>query len=104
MHFQLDEHSIAQSKQVIDVHHAMTLHDAALTSHYDSEHTIAIDIGSDNLITKSNIINKLTLILLFIGLIFLTIRFVAIRWQRLFKTLIMSYYNLLRPALRAPPQ
>ncbi len=104
MHFQLNGHSTMQSKPVIDVHNAITLHDQTLTSHYDSEHASAIDISSDNILSKSNVINKLTIILLFVGLIFFTIRFVAVRWQRLFKTLITSYYNLLCPALRAPPQ
>jgi len=106
MHLEHDDHSDA-SGHVVDVHTASILHDFDLTHHDgflgDDHHPVAIDVSPDNLIQKTNLLNPLILILLFIGLLLILPRMVCRLSQRPYIKRFTSRYYLFQPPLRAPP-
>jgi len=105
MHLEHDSHSDT-SGHVVDVHSASMLHDFELTHHdglNNDHHPAAIDVSSDNLITKSNLLNPLVLILLFAGLFLALPRLVCRLRHSSYKILFTLRYYLLHPPLRAPP-
>lgn len=106
MHLEHDDHS-ATSGHVVDVHAASILHDLDLTHHDgflgDDHHPVAIDVSPDNLIQKTNLLNPLILILLFIGLLLILPRMVCRLRQRPYIKRFTSRYYLFQPPLRAPP-
>jgi len=104
MHLQHDDHSSVASGHIVGVHTTTTLHDVDLTDHHDgNHHSTAIDISPDNLIKKTNILNPLVLILLFIGLFLYLPRLICLPRQRRYKTQFIPCNYLLHPPLRAPP-
>jgi len=103
MHLQHEDHSPVASGHIVDVHTASTLHDFDLADHHENHHPAAIDISPDNLIKKTNLLNPLVLILIFIGLFLYIPRLVCLPRQRRYKTLFIPCSYLLQPPLRAPP-
>lgn len=106
MHVQHDDHSSATPGHSVDIHIASTLHDINTHNHetLDDHHPVAIDISQDYLVKKTNLFNNLVLFIFFIG-IFLCVprhRCVFSRWRYKPPT-VSTYYNFLKPPLRAPP-
>lgn len=103
MHLQHDDHSSGVSGHVINVHTSTLLHDVDLAGHHGDHHSAAIDVTPDNLVKKTNSLNPLVLILLFLGLVLYKPLLICLPRQRLYQTLFTSCYYLLHPPLRAPP-
>lgn len=103
MHFQHDDHSSVTSAHIVDVHTISTLHNFDLIDQHEDHHSAAIDINSDNLIKKTNLLNPLLLIILFIGIFLYIPRFACLSRHKLYKTLFISCSYLLQPPPRAPP-
>ena len=111
MHLEHDDHSDtsghAVDGHVVDVHAASILHDFDLTHHEGfldgDHHPVAIDVSPDNLIQKTNLLNPLVLILLFIGFLLILPRLVCRIRQRPYIKRFTSRYYLFQPPLRAPP-
>jgi len=103
VHLQHDDHSSAVTNYIPDVHTASILHDSDLATHYSVDHSATIDISSENVVKKANLLPPLVLVLLFIGFLISIPHFVKIHWQRLYKIQLIPCYYLLHPALRAPP-
>lgn len=106
MHLEHDDHSDT-SGHAVDVHAASILHDFDLNHHDafldDDHHHAAIDLSPDNLIQKTNLLNPLILILLFIGLLLVLPRLAFRVRQRPYIKRFTSRYYLFQPPLRAPP-
>jgi hypothetical protein len=105
MHLEHDDPSDT-SAHVVDMHTASILHDFDLTHHdgvHEDHHTAAIDLNPDNLIKKINVLNPLSLLLLFVGLFLIMPRRACTYRQRYYKILSTLGYYLLQPPLRAPP-
>ena len=115
MHLEHDDHADtaghAVDGHVVDVHAASILHDFDPLHHSghhdgflaDDHHPVAIDVSPDNLIQKTNLLNPLIFILLFIGLLLILPRlFYRIRQRPYIKRSTSRYY-LFQPPLRAPP-
>jgi len=103
MHLQHDDHSSNASGHVINVHMSKLLHDINLVDHKDDDHSTAIDINPDNLVKKTNSLNPLVLILLYIGLFLYIPRLICLPRQRLYQILFTPCYYFIQPPLRAPP-
>jgi len=104
MHLQHDDHSSVATGHIVDVHKTTILHDIDLADHQDGgHHSTTIDISPDNLVKKTNLLNPLVLILLFIGLFLYLPRLTCLPRKRLYKELFNPCYYLLHPPLRAPP-
>jgi hypothetical protein len=106
MHLEHDDHSMS-SGHIVGVHPESTVHDFGLTSHHgehqDNHSAVAIDVSADKLPKKTNSLDPLSLILLFI-VFFLTIpRLKRVTRQKLCKISFISCCYLLQPPLRAPP-
>jgi len=101
MHLQHDHHSTVE--HIVNVHTTTTLHDVDLADDHGDHHSTIIDISPDNLVKKTNVLNPLVLILLFIGLFLYLPRLTCLPRQRLYKKLFISCYYFLHPPLRAPP-
>jgi len=110
MHFMHDDHSSASSVHIVDVHTVLSQHDFdhhedhhSESHHPENHHPAAIDISPDNLIKKTNLLNPLLFILLFIGLFLYIPRLLCLSRQRLYQTRLLPCNYLLHPPLRAPP-
>ncbi len=108
MHVQHDDHSLAASGHMIDIHTLSTHHNNEDAHHHggvqEDHHHAAIDIGQDYLVKKTSLLNHLALIVFFIGLLLTMprLRCICSHWR--YKPPIFNpCYYLLQPPLRAPP-
>lgn len=106
MHVQHDDHPLAASDHIVDIHTVSILQD--IETHHngpqDQHHHAAVDISQDYLIKKANLLNLLALVVFFIGLFLYVPRLFYICSQWRYKSLIINpCYYFLQPPLRAPP-
>ena len=105
MHVQHD-HSSATSEHTVDIHAATIAHDINTHHHetQDDHHPAAIELSQDYLVKKSSLLNPLALIVFITGLFLCVprLRCIFSRWRYKPPT-VSTYYNFLKPPLRAPP-
>ena len=103
IHPQHGDHLLVASAHVVNVHATTMLHDIDLADHHGGHHSVAIDINTDNVIKKTNLVNPLFLVVLFIGLFLYLPRLISLPRQRFYQTLFAPCYYFLHPPLRGPP-
>ena len=108
MHMHLEHNGHADTlAHFADIHPESTLHESALTSHgngFQNDHSaIAVDVSSDKLINKVNLLDPMVLIFFFIGLFLYTPNLKIVHRRRLNKIFFIPGYYLIKPPLRAPP-
>jgi len=110
MHLEHNDHTetsaAAFNAHVVDIHPELTLHDFELTNHHNgyqhSHSTIAVDVSTDKLLKKINLLDPLVLILLFIGFFLYLPRLRSVGRQTPGNIFFSRCYYLLQPPLRRP--
>lgn len=96
------EHSMSSGAvlnvHVVGVHPKLTVHDFDLTNHHgkhqDNHSAVAIDVGTDKLVNKTNLLDPLAIVLLFIILFLATPRPRRVTRQKLCRISVTSCYYL----------
>jgi len=91
---------------VADVHPESTLHSFDLTNHHDNQNdhsANAMSLAKDKLLKKSNLVDPLAFILLFIVVLLSRHLLGIVPKQALSNAPFRSHFYLLQPPLRAPP-
>lgn len=108
MHLEHDDHSMSsEPAHIVGVHPQSTVHDFNLTNHHgehQGDHSaVAIDVSTDKLAKKTNLLDPLSIVLLFIILFLTSPSLRRLSRQKLCRIFFTSSYYLLKPPLRAPP-
>ncbi len=111
MHLEHDDHAVSSGHDfdahIVAAHPESTLHDFGLTNHHDGHQdnhsAVAVDVSTDKLLMRTNLLNSLVLIIFFMMLFQITPRLRNVSRWTLCNIPITSCYYLLRPPLRAPP-
>jgi len=108
MHLEHDDHSMSSdSAHNVGVHPQSTVHDFDLTNHHDehqSDHSaVAIDVSTDKLAKKTNLLDPLVIVVLFAIFFLASPLLRSVGRRRSGRISFISCYYLLQPPLRAPP-